>query len=88
MHARKEVLHETNNSILLLGGIKNMANFKKGIALALVATTAFTFAPVANLGTPVVAEAAAAITSLASTSINVAKGSSSVVIINGNDFIN
>ncbi|SDX08755.1 Ig-like domain (group 2), partial [Lachnospiraceae bacterium KHCPX20] len=34
--------------------------FKKGIALALVATTAFTFAPVANLGTPVVAEAAAA----------------------------
>ncbi|SDX05276.1 hypothetical protein SAMN05216391_13911, partial [Lachnospiraceae bacterium KHCPX20] len=25
-----------------------MANFKKGIALALVATTAFTFAPVAN----------------------------------------
>ena len=39
-----------------------MANFKKGIALALVATTAFTFAPVANLGTPVVAEAAVAIT--------------------------
>ncbi|SDX07895.1 Ig-like domain (group 2) [Lachnospiraceae bacterium KHCPX20] len=64
-----------------------MANFKKGIALALVATTAFTFAPVANLGTPVVAEAApAAITSLASTSINVAKGSNSVVIINGVDY--
>ncbi len=38
-----------------------MANFKKGIALALVATTAFTFAPVANLGTPVVAEAASAL---------------------------
>ncbi len=39
-----------------------MANFKKGIALALVATTAFTFAPVSTLGIPnaVVAEAAAA----------------------------
>ncbi|SCW84269.1 Ig-like domain (group 2), partial [Lachnospiraceae bacterium C10] len=39
-----------------------MANFKKGIALALVATTAFTFAPVSTLGVPnaVVAEAAAA----------------------------
>ncbi|SCW84047.1 Ig-like domain (group 2) [Lachnospiraceae bacterium C10] len=38
-----------------------MANFKKGIALALVATTAFTFAPVSTLGVPnaVVAEAAA-----------------------------
>ncbi len=38
-----------------------MANFKKGIALALVATTAFTFAPVSTLGIPnaVVAEAAA-----------------------------
>jgi hypothetical protein len=60
LHARREVLHETNNSILLLGGIKNMANFKKGIALALVATTAFTFAPVSTLGVPnaVVAEAA------------------------------
>ena len=37
-----------------------MANFKKGIALALVATTAFTFAPVSTLGlnTAVVAQAA------------------------------
>ena len=41
-----------------------MANFKKGIALALVATTAFTFAPVSTLGVPnaVVAEAADTVT--------------------------
>ncbi|SDX06123.1 hypothetical protein SAMN05216391_1421 [Lachnospiraceae bacterium KHCPX20] len=50
-----------------------MANFKKGIALALVATTAFTFAPVANLGTPVVAEAAHA--QFTSSSINLTTGS-------------
>ncbi len=36
-----------------------MANFKKGVALVLAAATAFTFAPVSTLGTPVVAEAAA-----------------------------
>jgi hypothetical protein len=61
LHAREKVLHETNNSILLLGGIKNMANFKKGIALALAATTALSFAPVSTLGIPsaVVAQAAA-----------------------------
>ena len=35
-----------------------MANFKKGVALVLAAATAFTFAPVSTLGTPVVAEAA------------------------------
>ena len=35
-----------------------MANFKKGLALVLAAATAFTFAPVSTLGTPVVAEAA------------------------------
>ena len=39
-----------------------MANFKKGVALVLAAATAFTFAPVSTLGTPVVAEAAAAVT--------------------------
>ncbi len=37
-----------------------MANFKKGIALALVATTAFTFAPVSTLGTPATVVAYAA----------------------------
>ncbi|SDX02799.1 Ig-like domain (group 2) [Lachnospiraceae bacterium KHCPX20] len=37
-----------------------MANFKKGIALALAATTALTFAPVSTLGIPSVVEAEAA----------------------------
>ncbi|MDD6381566.1 MAG: Ig-like domain-containing protein [Lachnospiraceae bacterium] len=35
-----------------------MLNLKKGLALVLAAATAFTFAPVANLGAPVKAEAA------------------------------
>jgi hypothetical protein len=35
-----------------------MLNLKKGLALVLAAATVFTFAPVANLGTPVTAEAA------------------------------
>lgn len=35
-----------------------MLNLKKGLALVLAAATAFTFAPIANLGTPVQAEAA------------------------------
>ncbi|MDD6381044.1 MAG: hypothetical protein PUG04_05090 [Lachnospiraceae bacterium] len=35
-----------------------MLNLKKGLALVLAAATAFTFAPVANLGAPVQAEAA------------------------------
>jgi len=38
-----------------------MANFKKGVALVLAAATAFTFAPVSTLGTPVVAEAATSV---------------------------
>ncbi len=37
-----------------------MLNLKKGLALVLAAATAFTFAPVANLGAPVQAEAAEA----------------------------
>ena len=38
-----------------------MLNFKKGLALVLAAATALTFAPVANLGSSVTAEAAATI---------------------------
>ena len=38
-----------------------MLNFKKGLALVLAAATALTFAPVANLGSNVTAEAAATI---------------------------
>ncbi len=58
-----------------------MANFKKGIALALVATTAFTFAPVANLGTPVVAMAADKIADTDLTNVTLVSGEKKTIKI-------
>ena len=56
-----------------------MLNLKKGLALVLAAATAFTFAPVANLGNAVQAEAADKIADTDATQISLVTGEISLL---------